>query len=141
MSTDPLPAHPQPDALHAASQHKAEKTRALAANALARLRSTGAEITFASVAREAGVSQRYLYTQSDFAQQIRKLRPAAARQPLPEASDTESGIVSVLRARLRQQENTISDLHDTIRGLKRELEIAHGEIIKLRSRPRPGGTL
>lgn len=78
------------------------------------------------------MSSRYLQSNPELAAQIRKLRTAAARQPLPEATDTESGVVSVLRARIMQHQTTISGLEDTVRSLKRDLEIAHGEIIKLR---------
>ena len=133
-------AQSQPAALQAASQRKTEDAYQRASTALARLRRQGNKITFASVARAAGVSQRYLHGHDELAGQIRKLRPAAARQPLPEATDDESGIVSVLRARIVQQQTKISDLEETIRSLNHDLAIAHGEIIKLKSRPRPGGT-
>ena len=133
-------ARSQPAALQAASQRKAEEAAQRASSALTKLRRQNSEITFASVARAAGVSSRYLQSQPELAAQIRKLRPAAARQPLPEASDGESGIVSVLRARIVQQHTKISDLEGTIRGLRHDPEVAHGEIIKLRSRHRPGGT-
>lgn len=125
----------QPAALQAATQRKAENAYQRASSALAELRRQGREVTFASVAREAGVSQRYLHSHEELAGRIRRLRPAAARQPLPEASGTESGIVSVLRARLGQQQTTIRDLENAIRSLKLDLEVAHGEIIRLRQRP------
>lgn len=127
-------ARSQPAALQAASQRRAEGAYHRANTALAKLRRQNSEITFASVARAAGVSSRYLQSHPELAAQIRRLRPAAARQPLPEAADGESGIVSVLRARIMQQHTKISDLEGTIQALKHDLEIAHGEIIKLRRR-------
>lgn len=126
-------ARSQPAALQAESQRRAEEAYQRATTALAKLRRQGSEITFASVARAADVSTRYLYDHPEFADQIRKLRPAAARQPLPEAADGESGIVSVLRARIVQQQTKISDLEGIIRQLKHDLEIAHGVIIKQRA--------
>lgn len=132
-------ARSQPAALQAASQRKAEDAYQRASSALAKLRRQSSEITFASVARAAGVSSRYLQSHPELAAQIRKLRPAAARQPLPEAIDGESGIVSVLRARIVLQQGKISDLEEAIRSLRHDLEIAHGEIIKLRRRHRAVG--
>jgi hypothetical protein len=44
--------------------------------------------------------------------------------------------LSVLRAKINAQQDKISSLDETIRRLKRDLEIAHGEIIKLRSQRR-----
>ena len=125
-------ARSQPAALQAASQRKAEDTYQRAADALAWLRRQKCEITFASVARRAGVSQRYLHGHPELAGQIRQLRPSSGRHPLPEPTDTESGIVSVLRARIAQHQTKISDLEKVIRSLRQDLEVAHGEIIKLR---------
>lgn len=133
-------ARSQPPALQAATQERKDGVYLRATTALAKLRRQGSKITFASVAREAQVSQRYLYAHDELAGQIRKLRPAAARQPLPEAAGGESGVVSVLRARIIQQQTKISGLEDTIRTLKHDLAIAHGEVIKSRSRSRLGGT-
>lgn len=79
------------------------------------------------------MSQRYLHSHDELAGQIRKLRLAAARQPLLEAADGESGIVSVLRAKILQQQTKIGDLEGIIRSLKHDPEIAHGEIIKRRA--------
>ncbi|MFT4167228.1 MAG: hypothetical protein QM650_18490 [Microlunatus sp.] len=136
MTTDA--ARSQPAALQAVTRRRSDAVYQRATTALAKLRREGSEITFASVAREAQVSRRYLHSHDELAGQIRKLRPAAARQPLPEAADGESGIVSVLRAKILQQQTKISDLEGVIRSLKHDLEIAHGEIIMLRSgRRRP----
>ena len=134
--TEPAAAGRQPAELQAATRRKADQAHARATAALARLRRSGDVVTFASVAREAGVSQRYLHSHDEFADQIRRLRPSLARQPLPPVTDTESGVVSVLRAKINAQQDKIGSLDEAIRRLKHDLEIAHGEIIKLRSQRR-----
>lgn len=60
--------------LAAAARERAEQTRARALRALRRLEDTGHPVTFEAVAREAGVSRSWLYSQPDIQAEIHELR-------------------------------------------------------------------
>ena len=65
---------------------RAEQTRTLALRALRRLDDTGKQVTFESVANEAGVSRSWLYSQHDIRAEIQALR--TRRQPSSPAPTT-----------------------------------------------------
>src|SRR6266702_4016320 len=71
----PLPVRPDPLTEAAARRH--ELTRSRAVQALRELDRAGVPVTFASIARAAGVSRSWLYTQPDISGQIRRLRQQA----------------------------------------------------------------
>ncbi len=64
-----------------AAQQRHEHTRAKALAATHELDRTGALLTFESVARHAGVSRSWIYTQTDLKDEIRRLR--AQHRPEP----------------------------------------------------------
>jgi hypothetical protein len=66
----------RPDPLFEAAARRHELTRAKAVQALRELDRAGTPVTFAAVARAAGVSRSWLYTQPDISSQIRRLRKA-----------------------------------------------------------------
>ena len=61
-------------ALAAAARQRSDQTRQRATEALQRLHATGQPITFAHVARTAGVSRSWLYRQPDLRADINRLR-------------------------------------------------------------------
>ena len=68
----------------AAARRRAEQTRERAVAALRRMDATGQRISFDAVARHAGVSRSWLYTQDDLRAEIERLRqrhPAASPAP------------------------------------------------------------
>lgn len=66
----------------AAAHRRAERTRQRAVAALRRMDTTGQRITFDAVARQAGVSRSWLYTQDDLRAEIERLRrPRSAASP------------------------------------------------------------
>lgn len=68
----------------AAARRRAEQTRERAIAALRRMDATGQRISFDAVARHAGVSRSWLYTQDDLRAEIERLRqrhPAASPAP------------------------------------------------------------
>ena len=67
--------------LIAAARNRAEQTSTRALRALRRLDLTGTPVTFEAVAREAGVSRSWLYSQVDLRDEIQSLR--ARHQPTP----------------------------------------------------------
>jgi Family of unknown function (DUF6262) len=64
----------RPDPLAEAAARRHELTRARAVQALRELDRAGAPVTFARVARQAGISRSWLYTQPDISSEIRRLR-------------------------------------------------------------------
>ncbi|PJE03129.1 DUF6262 family protein, partial [Mycobacterium sp.] len=67
--------------LIAAARRRHEHTRANAIAAMHELDRTGAVLTFEAVARHAGVSRSWIYTQTDLKDEIGRLR--AQRRPEP----------------------------------------------------------
>ena len=65
------------DPLSEAASRRHELTRARAVQSLRELDRAGVPVTFAGIARAAGVSRSWLYTQPDISSQIRQLRHQA----------------------------------------------------------------
>jgi Family of unknown function (DUF6262)/Basic region leucine zipper len=116
----------QAAALTAAAQRKRERALERAHAALRDLDQDGKSISFQAVARRAGVSRQWLYTQPELRAEIERLRtrdsPAAPRVP-----DTERA----REASLRQRNTTLlaenRRLRDQIAELKTELAMAYGQ--------------
>jgi transposase-like protein len=114
------------DALGPAAAARHQRTVERAERALRDLDSEGGQITFQSVARRAGVSRQWLYTQPALRQEIERLRdrtPARtdgipARQRATEAS---------LRQRLQALRTENQRLREENQSLKAELALAYGE--------------
>jgi hypothetical protein len=125
----------RPDPLAEAAARRHELTRSRAVQALRELDRAGAPVTFASVARAAGISRSWLYTQRDISSQIRRLRqetnavrsaggiPAAQR-----ATDAS------LRARLAAALDRNKQLADENAQLHRQLARALGDQRSARTR-------
>src|SRR6266540_725948 len=64
-----------------AARRRSQATRERAIQALRRLAATGGPATFDSVARTAGVSRSWLYTQPDLRAEIERLRAAYGHAP------------------------------------------------------------
>lgn len=105
----------------AASRRRAEQTRERAIAALRRMDVTGQRISFDAVARQAGVSRSWLYTQDDLRAEIQRLRrqhPAASPAPPPQRQ--RASHPSLLRrleaatSRIRQLEADNQQLRDAL---------------------------
>jgi hypothetical protein len=112
--------------LAAAAKRKRDRALERAHAALRDLDQRGKPITFQAVARHAGVSRQWLYTQPELRAEIECLR---ARHP-----PTASRVPDAERAReasLRQRNTTLlaenRHLRDQIAELKAELAIAYGQ--------------
>lgn len=111
----------------AAARRRSAATRRRAAAALRRMDATGTAITFETVAREAGVSRSWLYTQPDLRADIERLRARPripATRPVPDrqrASDTS--LLQRLEAATRRNQQLESDN----RELREALALALGE--------------
>jgi hypothetical protein len=123
-----------PQHLRDAAQRRHQQATERATAALARLSAAGKAITFASVAREAGVSTDFLYRQPELRQRIQQMRTShGQRSNTPAADDgmalTASAPVRALSAQLKE----LRRRHQKeVTALKEALAVAHGETLALR---------
>ena len=123
------------DPLSEAASRRHELTRARAVQSLHELDRAGVPVTFAGIARAAGVSRSWLYTQPDISGQIRRLRektdgavPAGAVPAAQRATDAS------LRARLTAALDRNRQLADENARLRRQLARALGDQRSARTR-------
>jgi Family of unknown function (DUF6262) len=125
----------RPDPLAEAAARRHELTRSRAVQALRELDRSGARVTFADVARAAGVSRSWLYTQPDISGQIRRLRKttddvgSAGAIPAGQRATDAS-----LRARLTAALDRNKQLADDNARLRRQLARALGDQRSARTR-------
>ena len=86
--------------LAAAARRRHDDARRRAVSALRRLDATGASISFATVAAEAGVSRAWLYGQADLRTEIDRLRGSHQRRARRPRALGESASADSLRERL-----------------------------------------
>ncbi|MGW0538688.1 DUF6262 family protein [Streptomyces sp. NPDC003032] len=111
----------------AAAHRRSAATRRRAVTALRRMDATGVEITFETVAREAGVSRSWLYNQPDLRAEIERLRArhrVPATRPVPDRQRASDA--SLLR-RLETATKRNQQLEAENRELREALAIALGE--------------
>jgi chromosome segregation ATPase len=116
---------PDPTPLAAAARRKRGRAQARARSALRELDQQGGAITFQSVARHAGASRQWLYTQPDLRREIDRLRQqrTPARQAVP-ASERATQASLHQRVELLLEENR--RLRAEIKELKTELAFTYG---------------
>ncbi len=111
----------------AAARNRHELTRAKAVRALRQLSRSANPVTFDAVARAAGVSRSWLYSQADIRSEIERLREAtraAHASPVP-ASQRSS--TASLRARLETALDRNRRLAEENRQLRQQLAHALGD--------------
>lgn len=110
-----------------AAQQRAEQTRTRAMRALRRLDDTGTAVTFEAVAREAGVSRSWLYSQTDLRAQIQALRTRTQSPSSPSSTPQRQAATdaSLLR-RLEAATERLRQLEDDNRQLREALAEALG---------------
>jgi Family of unknown function (DUF6262) len=118
----------RPDPLSEAAARRHELTRARAIQALRELDRAGTPVTFAGVARTAGISRSWLYTQPDISSQIRRLREktggAGSAGTIPAGQRATD---ASLRARLAAALDRNRQLADENARLRRQLGRALGD--------------
>jgi hypothetical protein len=126
----------RPDPLPEAAARRHELTRSRAVQALRELDRAGIPVTFAGVAKAAGISRSWLYTQPDISSQIRRLRQQTAN-----AAGSAGGIPAAqqatdasLRARLAAAHDRNRQLADENARLRRQLARALGDQRSSRTR-------
>ena len=108
--------------LIAAARQRAERTRQQALRALRRLDATGTPITFEAVAREAGVSRSWLYTQDDLRAEIGRLRERhRPPSPIPSTPDHQRASTASLLLRLEVATERVQHLEQANRELREAL--------------------
>ena len=122
-----------------AAEHRSERAAERARRAIRRLERIGEPVSFQSVAREAGVSRQFLYSQAPLRGEIERLRAAhleaADAQPPPPQRASEAS----LKARNRMLLDENRRLRQELAGLREELAGAWGELRALqRARRRAG---
>jgi hypothetical protein len=118
----------RPDPLSEAAARRHELTRSRAVQALRELNRAGVPVTFAGVAKAAGISRSWLYTQPDISSHIRRLRKETAN-----AADSAGGVPvsqratdASLGARLAAALGRNKQLADENARLRRQLAHALG---------------
>jgi Family of unknown function (DUF6262) len=118
----------RPDPLSEAAARRHELTRARAVQALHELDRAGDPVTFAGVAKAAGISRSWLYTQPDIRSHIRQLREktdgAGSAGAVPAGQRTTE---ASLRARLTVALDRNKQLADENTRLRRQLARALGD--------------
>jgi DNA-binding Lrp family transcriptional regulator len=112
--------------LAAAARDRAQQTHAKALRALRALEDTGRPVTFEAVAREAGVSRSWLYSEPGIRATIDQLR---ARRPSPTASVTpkrQRATDDSLLRRLQAATERMRQLEEDNRQLRHALAEALG---------------
>lgn len=113
--------------LRAAARRRAQATHKRAAAALRRLDSAGTPISFDAVAREAGVSRSWLYSQPDLRDQIQRLRQLERASTGRAVPDRQRATDPSLRHRLELATERIRHLETDNQRLRTALAEALGE--------------
>jgi transcription initiation factor IIE alpha subunit len=121
----------QPTHLAAWQTDRRMQKRTQVRDALRRLDSRGVAITFAAVADEAGVDRSWIYSQSDLAGEIKRLRDETTG-PLKPRPQRERASEASLHVRLAAAQQTNADQSDEIKQLRDEVRALRDEIGRLR---------
>ena len=121
------------DHLVEAAKARHDTANAKAENALRQLAERGLPITFASVARQAGVSTDFLYRHATLRSKITSMRgrPGQAAPVEPEDPSSTSAVVRALSTRIK---GLIRQHRGEVAALQQDLAAAHGENLLLRRR-------
>ena len=122
------------DPLSEAAARRHELTRSRTVQALRELDRSGTPVTFAGVAKAAGVSRSWLYTQPDISGQIRRLRTKADEVGSAAIPAGQRATDASLRARLTTALDRNKQLADENARLRRQLARALGDQRSARTR-------
>jgi hypothetical protein len=123
------------DPLSEAAARRHELTRSRTVQALRELDRSGTPVTFAGVAKAAGVSRSWLYTQPDISSQIRRLRQSTSSADCAGAIPAGQRTTDAsLRARLTTALDRNKQLADENARLRRQLARALGDQRSARTR-------
>jgi hypothetical protein len=113
--------------LVAAARRRHELTRSKAIQALRELDRAGTQVTFEALARHAGVSRSWLYSQPDIRTEVERLRDATRRSrsaPIPAAQRTsDASLIKRLESALERNRTLAAENQ----RLRRQLAHALGD--------------
>ena len=112
-----------------ASRRRAAEARDRAEMAIAAAARAGTRPTMVEIARAAGVSRSWLYTQTDLVTAIGQMQQ---RRPAPTRTGPQPATIDSLQTRLEALTRRNTQLRAEVRDLTSRLEAAHGEIRRLR---------
>lgn len=115
------------DHLLAAAQQRSQATHQRALAGLRRMDNAGTAVTFDAVAREAGVSRSWLYSQPDLRAEIERLRDRQRSTSGRVLPDRQRGTDASLLRRLELAAQRIRQLQEDNKRLRRALAEALGE--------------
>ena len=123
-----------------AARHRHELARARAIRALHELSRAATQVTFDAVARAAGVSRSWLYSQADIRSQIEQLREVTRGASAGQVPARQLASSASLRARLETALQRVRELDEENKRLRRQLAQALGDQRRSRHMPaRPAG--
>jgi hypothetical protein len=114
--------------LVAAARNRHEYTRAKAVQALREIETKGGAVTFDAIARAAGVSRSWLYSQADLRAEIERLRAAGRRSPDAPIPAQQRASDASLRQRLEAANTRNHQLAEENRQLRQQLAHALGDL-------------
>jgi hypothetical protein len=110
-----------------AAEQRAAFTRAKAVQALRTLEADGRPVTFDAVARQAGVSRSWLYTQPDLRAEIEHLRQNTPERNSSMVSEPHRASEASLRQRLEAANDRTRRLTEENQRLRQQLAYALGQ--------------
>ncbi|MFC9429590.1 DUF6262 family protein [Streptomyces sp. NPDC056987] len=123
-------------ALAEATRRRSRRARTNAEKAISLAQRDGSHTSFAAIAKEAGVSRSWLYTQQDLVTAIRQLQN---RQPSSQRTGPQPASITSIQRRLDVALARIKQLRTENSDLSTRLETAYGEIRRLRGISHSGG--
>jgi hypothetical protein len=125
--------------LTTAARRRHELTRSRAIRALRELDASGGAVTFEVVAKAAGVSRSWLYTQPDIRAEIERLRSLHHRAPVQPVPAGQRTTDPSLFQRLQVANARNRELAEDNQRLRRQLAQALGELRAIGMTGRPRG--
>ncbi|HEV7168321.1 MAG TPA: DUF6262 family protein [Micrococcaceae bacterium] len=113
--------------LTATARRRHELARSKTIRTLRELDRGGAAVSFEAVARHAGVSRAFLYTQPDLRAEIERLRATTRRAPAPAIPASQRASDASLLARLQAANERVRRLTEENDKLRRRLAHALGD--------------
>jgi hypothetical protein len=110
-----------------AARQRHEHARAKAIAAMHELDRAGATLTFEAIARHAGVSRSWIYTQTDLKDEVRRLRDQRRTQPSTPTPTRQRASDDSLRMRLEISNRRNRELAEENQRLRRQLACALGQ--------------
>lgn len=112
---------------------RSQSARNRAVEAIRKLDREGSEVTFSSVAKEAGVGRAFLYGHGELRAEIEGLREKTAGRGAGVRA-AERTTEASLRNLLKSVRGENQALRSEVAALKEELALAHGDVRELRAR-------